>query len=116
MISNLLCFIFGTLATLFVVSKVYIPAVIACCLCAAVMYVSHTKNDKSLQNKIIDKCAYIYILVNDEKISETLLPELRKEISKIMSEIAAQVGGVEASSYWIKKCIEMKKKVDERSE
>lgn len=116
MINHMLSFIFGSLAITFVKEKEWWCVGVVLVLELINVYTQIKKqNEDDFKKTIIKYCAWIYVLVGDEKMSSGMDISLKKEISKLASEMAARCYGANSVVPWMKEVLKYKKHLEEKN-
>ena len=115
----MLIFLSGAFFAIFLMSRIYLAAILigVCGFILIFTVIGLLKRKKKDVNEaILTKAAYIYILMGDDHLCSYVSPTLRKEVSKIMTEIAALTSGIDSTVEWVKQCMIFKNALEKLNE
>ena len=115
----MLIFLCGAFFSIFLMTKSYIAATIIGIIgfFFVILVISMLRaKAKDMNMDILSKAAFIYTLVGDEEIAKDIPVELKKEISRTMSEIAACTSGIDSARLWFRECMKHRKFLEEIKE
>ena len=115
MLYHMLSFIFGCCAYRFLLEKQWWCVFLMLLLEGLNLYSMNRSQDKDIfRAKVLRCCAYIYVLLGEEKLTEGMDESLKKEISKTMTEMAAATYGLNAVVPWMKEVTKFKKGLEDK--